>query len=73
MAEPINEVARQIAAANFDEARRLEAEAESLPRWRWLARWCRRDEARTIRQGTTLFLREEKFRDAVERTTGWRP
>lgn len=73
MAEPVNEAARQIAIANYAQADALLAEAEAMPRWRWFARWRRRDKAEAIKRETSLFLQAEKYRDAVERATGYRP
>lgn len=73
MAEPVNEAARQVALEKYAEADALLAEAEAMPRWRWFARWRRLDKARAIYHGTGLFLQAEKYRDAVERTTGYRP
>lgn len=73
MGEPVNEAARQVALENYAEADALIAEAAEMPRWRWFARWRRQDKARAIYHGTGLFLQAEKYRDAVERATGYRP
>ena len=62
----VSETALAVARENFAEAKALEAEAEAMPRWRWYARWRRRDKARIIRLATGQFLLWEEFRKEIQ-------
>ena len=45
----------EVAREGWEKVARLRAEADRLPRWRWIARWRRRNRADILAQAISLF------------------
>lgn len=53
-------IVKQVVNEGFTEAKGLRAQAEALPRWRWLKRQNLRDKAWAIEQAMTLVWNDHK-------------
>ena len=62
----LTQIERKVLRKMFAEADALSAEAASLPRWRWFARWRRLDKANTIRKAAGSTYQWWMFQHFVE-------